>query len=130
MGSLRDFMKVSELLTGLHRLDPGVGDDYRRRLEATSGVALDDLLGGYRKAATTADPLATLTAQFGSDPSGQKLRRTAQQVVRIWYLSECVDVTGVVVGAGHFPDSSLYDVIEAHAPSFSDRAHGYWAKRP
>ncbi len=130
MGSLQDFMKVSELLTGIDHLDPGVGDDYRRRLETTSGVALDELVDGYRAVASAPAPLGALTAQFGSDPKGQRMRRSAQQVVRIWYLSEYVDATGTLSGAGHFPDSILYDVIEAHAPSFSDKPHGYWVKKP
>lgn len=130
MGSLQDFIKVSELLTGLDRLDPGVGDDYRRRIEAAPGLALDDLVTVFHQSIGTPKPLEKLTSHFTGDPQGQKLRRTAQQVVRVWYLSEYVDGNGALTSANHFLDSALYRAIEAHAPSFSDQPHGYWSKAP
>ena len=130
MNSIQDFMKLSKLLTGIDTLDASVGDDYRRQLERTPGLGLSELLATYRDVAAGAQPLDELMKRLGNDQAGQRLRFAAQQIVRIWYLSEYVDVNGTLSGAGHFLDSALYQVLEAHPPAFSDRPHGYWAKPP
>lgn len=130
MASLQEFLELSELLTGQKSLDAAVGDDYRRRLESAPGSALGELLVAYGKVATTKDPLGGLVALMTGDAAGQRLRAAAQQIVRIWYLSEFADLAGGVAGAGHFLDSALYSVIEAHPPSYSDRPYGYWAREP
>lgn len=96
----------------------------------TPGLALDDLLGAYRAATGGKGPLAMLIAQFDGDPDGQRLRFAAQQVVRIWYLSEFFDPGGGLQSGGHFLDAALYRVIDAHTPGYSDLPHGYWTKPP
>ena len=130
MSSLQDFMKLSELLTGFTELDPATGDDYRRQLTAAAGLALGELVTAFREVRGERDVLAALILRFGGDPLGQRLRFTAQQIVRIWYLSEFTDATGTLISAGHYLDSALYRVIEAHPQGYSDQPYGYWAKRP
>jgi len=133
MASLRDFMKLSELLTGLELLDPAIADDYRRQLDAASGLNLRELIAVYREVLVDESEektLAALLARFGGDPRGQRLHVTAQQVVRIWYLSELVDANGALSVAGHYLDSGLPEVYEAHPQGFSRGRYGDWAQRP
>ena len=61
MDSLQGFMR---LLMWLERVSAAIGDEYRRRLEATPGVALVSLLSACREVAPAADPLEESDARF------------------------------------------------------------------
>src|SRR5438128_59154 len=82
------FLKLSALLTGVEDLDPVLGEDYRRQLEAMYGPAIEALCELYYHAIREPDPIQALKARIGTT---EPLRVAARQIVTIWYLSQFKD---------------------------------------
>ena len=86
---LRDFVALSEVLTGVKPLDHDLAPEYMERFEKNPmvGPFLGDLLNAYRSITllNAADQEKELTSRI-LDPKAV-LRPAAEQLVYLWYIS-------------------------------------------
>lgn len=98
--ALATFLALSALLTGVDALDSTLGAVYLAALQASDGVALDDLYAqaGFGQATAPAT-MAELEAAalFGNEG----LRNRADQIIEMWYTGRYTDAEGKAVVVTH-----------------------------
>lgn len=129
------FFSLSKILTGQDRLDEDISEQYYHQLQQKMGIYLDELVGIYRKVDHHQQALDLLLERIKDN---KQLLHVAQQIVRIWYISQFKELPDVdptkspkpEVYAGYWKKGILWDIIKAHPPAYSDQPHGYWVEKP
>jgi hypothetical protein len=141
---LVDFIKVSELLTGVKPLDQRIGsqylDRYARHPELTK--LLPPLIKAYRDLTSgSAKQLSSeeLATQFNKSVMADSVAApAAEQLIYIWYISAFflpADHTAAsrnwIYGTPEQYDRALlWTVAHAHAPMTRGGPNGHWARPP
>jgi phage tail tape-measure protein len=125
------FLELSQLLTGIPKLDSDLAASYQQTLEQKYGAAFfHELYEAYARARNAKDPLETFTEIIGRDTS-DRMRTAAKQIVKIWYFSQYNDPeTARLANAGYFQRGLAWPLLEAYPHSYSPGPHGYWTERP
>jgi hypothetical protein len=139
------FLELSALLTGRHNIatDPEdravsepVAREYQRRLMAAFATKLPLLQDAYKSVASgnPKPPIdERLLEKFRARPEFKDHEFVAKQIVNIWYFSQfkAEDLpTAPFLDGGFYEEGLVWPLIKAHPIGFSNRPHGYWAKRP
>jgi hypothetical protein len=141
---LVDFIKVSELLTGVKPLDQRIGsqylDRYARHPELTK--LLPPLIKAYRDLTSGSAkqlPSEELATQFNKSVMADSVvAPAAEQLIYLWYISAFflpADHTAAsrnwIYGTPEQYDRALlWTVAHAHAPMTRGGPNGHWARPP
>lgn len=144
--SLKNFIGLSESLTGVAPLDRNLAGEYLQRfaLQPKLSATLKKMLDTYQSIAPgDARPdEAAIKQHFWPDPpmsdEAKLLNAGAKQVIYLWYVSAFFlprddDPTKKVWLYGspeHYKKGLLWSVIRAHAPMTSGGRPGHWANAP
>lgn len=150
------FVRLSSVLTGIRESELPVLTEQRdalgtplklyelyfERLRAAYPGEFAELLAAWASVQGAADPEAALTAKLAAEtPAALRLRQAARQVVKIWYLTTIddprapLDPKGRNKGnlggdLGQYPNATIYHLIGAPVPGYSNFQHGYWTNPP
>ena len=113
---------------------------YMERLRAAYPGEFADLLTAWRAVQDKPDPEAALSERLAK-PENTKLRVAARQVIKIWHLSTIDDPrtaldpkgksTAQIGGdLGQYQLSTIWKLIGAPVPGYSNFPHGYWVNKP
>jgi hypothetical protein len=141
---LVDFIKVSELLTGVKPLDQRIGsqylDRYARHPELTK--LLPPLIKSYRDLTSSSGKQLSseeLATQFNKSVMADSVAApAAEQLIYLWYVSAFflpADHTAAsrnwIYGTPEQYDRALlWTVAHAHAPMTRGGPNGHWARPP
>ena len=135
---LADFVKFSELLTGVKPLDHRLGSQYLERYARRPELTqfLPQLIGAYRTASSSSS--SSIEAEIEKNIMQTSLRQPAEQVIYLWYVSAFyLPLAGDPAQRKWFygsPEqynkSLLWSVVRGHPPMTRGGPPGYWAKPP
>jgi hypothetical protein len=125
---LRNFIALSEVLTGVAPLSETLGDAYLKRVQNSPlGGQLVALLDKFEEiVASGGDVIIGVRQHIMGDAS---LAPLAQQVIILWYLAEIDPRKAPETPDEHF-QALLWSVIKAHPPALSGGYFGYWKYPP
>src|SRR5262245_11920221 len=135
---LDDFVKLSEILTGVKPLDHRLGSQYLDRYAHHPELTelLPPLIEAYRDIESSGNH--STGAMIEKAIMQTALRHAAEQVIYLWYVSAFyLPVSGDVTLRKWFygtPEqydrSLLWKVVHAHPPMTKGGSPGYWAHVP
>lgn len=136
---LRDFIRLSEALTGVAPLDKHLASEYLERFATHPDLTslLPQLIQAYREIAPgeTKVVKAEIDRRLFQDAA---LRPAAEQIIYLWYVSafflprsdDPKTKIWVYGSPEHYERGLLWNVIRAHAPMTRGGPYGYWADAP
>jgi hypothetical protein len=134
---LVDFMKLSEVLTGVKPLDRRLGIQYLERYARNPDLTslLPQLIKAYRDMPSQSDLAKTMQEKIMQD---RTIGPAAEQLIYLWYVSAfflpidhaAASRNWLYGSPEQYQKSLLYTVVRAHAPMTEGGPPGYWATAP
>ena len=134
---LGDFMKLSEVLTGVKPLDRSLGVQYLERYARNPDltVLLPQLIKAYRDIASQTDLVKAIQEKIMQDTT---VGPAAEQLIYLWYVSAfflpidhaAASRNWLYGSPEQYQQSLLWKVAHAHAPMTEGGPPGYWATAP
>ena len=134
---LGDFMKLSEMLTGVKPLDRGLGVQYLERYARNPDLTalLPQLIKAYRDIASQTDLAKAIQEKIMQDTT---VGPAAEQLIYLWYVSAfflpidhaAASRNWLYGSPEQYQKSLLWTVVRAHAPMTEGGPPGYWATAP
>ena len=134
---LGDFMKLSEMLTGVKPLDRGLGVQYLERYARNPDLTalLPQLINSYRDIAPQTDLAKAIQEKIMQDTT---VGPAAEQLIYLWYVSAfflpidhaAASRNWLYGSPEQYQKSLLWTVVRAHAPMTEGGPPGYWATAP
>jgi hypothetical protein len=151
------FVQLSSVLTGIRASELPIHTDqrdalgipvklyelYLERMRASYPGEFAELLAAWASVQGAANLEAALAAKLtATTPAALRLRVAARQVIKIWYLSTIDDPraplnpkngrnNGNLGGdLGQYATGTIYHLIGAPVPGYSNFQHGYWQAPP
>jgi hypothetical protein len=134
---LGDFMKLSEILTGVKPLDRRLGTQYLERYARNPDLTalLPQLIKAYRDIASQSDMAKAIQEKIMQD---RTVGPAAEQLIYLWYVSAfflpidhaAASRNWLYGSPEQYQKSLLYTVVRAHAPMTEGGPPGYWATAP
>jgi hypothetical protein len=135
---LADFVKLSEILTGIKPLDHRLGSQYLDRYARHPNLTalLPPLVEAYRDIQSSGDHSTSATIEKAIMQT--ELRPAAEQLIYLWYVSAFyLPVSGdatlrkwIYGTPEQYDRSLLWKVVHAHPPMTKGGSPGYWAQLP
>jgi hypothetical protein len=143
---LKNFVRLSEALTGVAPLDRNLAGEYMQRFATHPKLSatLKKLIEAYQSIAPgdTRPDEAAVKGKFWPDPpmsdEQKQLNDGAKQVIYLWYVSafflprddDPTKKAWVYGSPEQYKRGLLWSVIRAHAPMTSGGRPGHWAYAP
>jgi hypothetical protein len=134
---LGDFMKLSEILTGVKSLDRRLGVQYLERYARNPDLTalLPQLINAYRDIAAQSDLAKAVQEKIMQDTT---VGPAAEQLIYLWYVSAfflpishtAASRNWLYGSPEQYQQSLLWKVVHAHAPMTEGGPPGYWASAP
>src|SRR5262245_13401389 len=130
---LEEFLALSRILTGVEKLDAGLGRDYLDRLNSSpqqpAVVTLLDRFGPFQNEKDAAERVKQ--ELLGDDT----LRPTICQIILLWYTSALWDNGPMPIALRYGTQEEYFSglawaIISAHAPGLSGGYFGHWRYAP
>src|SRR5262249_26805733 len=134
---LGDFMKLSEMLTGVKPLDRGLGVQYLERYARNPDLTalLPQLIKAYRDIAPQTDLAKAIQEK---SMQATTVGPAAEQLIYLWYvpafflpIDHAAASRNWLYGSPEqYQKSLLWSVVRTHAPMTEGGPPGYWATAP
>ncbi|MBD1895504.1 sugar dehydrogenase complex small subunit [Coleofasciculus sp. FACHB-129] len=129
---LDDFVALSSVLTGEHKLDRNLADQYMQRvLQEPVGNQLENLLKLFYEIQSEGDDIVGKIRKQIIENS--TLGPLAKQIIILWYTSGFPEADGKTWRFGSpegYFSSLMWSIIQAHPPGLSGGYFGHWKYPP
>lgn len=130
---LEDFLALSQILTGVERLNAELGRQYLERLNSSpSQPTMRQILEKFREISKDARLVDEVKQQIvGKD----EFRQIVCQIILLWYTSAMWDNLAIPINLRYGSQEEYFSglawqIMGAHPPGLSGGYFGHWRYRP